>query len=108
VLDVSFGFTIATAQGSTPNTGCGGGGSWWSVTIVSMPRSFKPAIVSKAEVPLSTLITSVAPAAWARWIEWSPNEYPSVMRFGMCHSALAPIRSNRRIKSDVPVTPSTS
>jgi len=65
----SSGFTIATTGGSGPSDG-----SWWSVTIVSTPRSARREITSWAEVPLSTLITSFAPVDSARAIECSPNE----------------------------------
>ena len=60
---------MAAAAGKSPR-----GGSWWSVTIVSIPSAFSSAMVSAAEVPLSTETTTCALRSRQRSTECGPKE----------------------------------
>jgi hypothetical protein len=59
-------------RGRSSPPSLGSGGSWWSVTRVSTPRS-RLRDRSREDVPLSTLMTSFAPVSRAFATECAPN-----------------------------------
>ena len=58
-------------------------GSWWSVTMVSIPKLFAYSISSIADIPQSTVIINSQPLLWILSIAFLFRPYPSCKRFGI-------------------------
>ena len=78
-LSFLFASTTAIASGKPPSCG----GSWWSVTIVSIPRVLARATSSFPVIPQSTVIISVWPVSAIFLISLELRPYPSLNLFGM-------------------------